>query len=428
MANIKTITSKLLKSLVIAGGFFGILSGSVAAQQMFLGIEILVNDHPITSYDIEKRLRFVIARSGGVSSEAALAQMREQVIESMIDEALQVQEAREAFDYILSDAELEDYFARQAYGFQMTSEQFEQTLLQVGSSKKAILDQMRAETVWADITGGRLGQLLSVSEEEVNAVIHKMRENKGLFEFRLSEIEILVANSSQEESAKAAADRLVTQIRDGANFGDIARQLSSSPTSTSGGSMGWISETDFDDDLREQLKNMTVGTISEPIRSTAGYQILSLNDRRQILTKDVLDTQLLIYQLVLTEADQADEKKTKKFNDALKNADNYTCDTLTDLVALSGSPENQMQLGFIPVRELSASTKLDMLKFQVNDHTELLSLDSALRMFFICDRKEAEVQEPDYDTISASIENKRLQQMSRRWLRDLRRAAIIEKR
>jgi len=428
MANMKTITSTLLKTLVIAGGFLGIFSHSAAAQQEFLGIEVLVNDNPITTYDIEMRLRYVIARSGGVNTEAELLQMREQVIDSMIDEALQVQEAKEEFDYILSDEAMEDYFARQAYAFQMTPEQFEQTLIRIGSSKKAIVDQMRAETVWTDITNGRLGQLLSVSEEEVNAVIKKMKENKGLFEFRLSEIELLVANSSQEESIKAAADRLVKQIREGAVFADVARQLSASPTSASGGSMGWISETDFDDDLRAQLKNMTVGTITAPIRSTAGYQILSLNDRRQILTKDVLDTQLSINQLILTDEDKADEKKAKKFYDAIKNADDYTCDTLTNLAILSGSPESQMQLGFIPARELLASTKIDMTNFQVNDRTDMINVDGADRMFFVCDRREAEVREPDYDAISTSIENQRLQQMSRRWLRDLRRAAIIEKR
>ena len=56
------------------------------AQQKLNSVEVLVNDIPISTHDINQRLRLVIAISGGVNSEEEFSRVREQVIQAMIDE------------------------------------------------------------------------------------------------------------------------------------------------------------------------------------------------------------------------------------------------------------------------------------------------------------------------------------------------------
>ena len=84
-----------------------------AAQQALNSVEVLVNDEPITSFDIDQRLRLVIAISGGIRTEEEFLRVREQVIRSMVDEKLEIQEAKQ-FELEISDAELESYFARRS--------------------------------------------------------------------------------------------------------------------------------------------------------------------------------------------------------------------------------------------------------------------------------------------------------------------------
>ena len=420
---------KSFKFFVILSCFLGInVSSKAIAQESLLSIEVLVNDEPITTYDVEKRLRFVIARAGGVNSQEEFDQLRQQVVESMISEILQVQEAKNRFEYEMSDQEIEPLFQRQAMSFGMTIEQFEATLQEIGSNKSTIIQQMRAEFVWADITRGRLGDLVSVSDEEVEAIINERREHKGLFEYNISEIELLVTDATQEATIKAGAENLVNQIRKGAAFAEIARQLSASPTASSGGARGWVLESSLSDKQRDILQNMKVGAVSDPIRSPGGYLILSLDDRRRVLTADKMDNQFTLAQVFLPIEDTTDEAKATQFRNALKKAGDYTCDNVDELWNLAGVVPPQNQRPIFRARDILLSTKEDISVFEVGQHTPMYEMEDGWRMLFVCDIQEAKVQEPDFEEVLERLEEQRLQKMSRRWLRDLRRAAIIDMR
>lgn len=424
--NARKIVGTTIATFFLVAG----LTTASQAQQDIMGIEIMVNDDPISSYDIDMRLRLVIAASGGVSTQEELDKVREQVRTAMIDELLQLQEAKNNFDFTIPDSDMESFFVRRAQSMGQTPEQLELALEEIGSSKKTMINQMRAETVWGDLVSGRLGDFVTVTDEEVETIIQRMRDNKGKFEFRLNEIEMLVDNSSQDASVKAAAERLIEQMKGNeARFADVARQLSASPTSATGGDIGWISEADITEELRDLLLEVGIGNITPPVKTPGGYRILLIQDRRKILSVDPLDTQVFLQQFMLRKprSDNADDRK--KFMDAAltlgKGA--LKCEDMLKMVPDFGA-EPSTNIGAVRYRDLPSNVREPVEKSEIGIPSDVIDMEDGLHVIVVCDREIPEIQEPDFDVIYGQIENQRLAMMGRRYLRDLRRDAIIDRR
>jgi len=408
--------------------FFLTITIAVHAQQAINSIEVLVNDEPISSFDINQRLRLVIAISGGVRSEEEFLKVREQVISSMVDERLQLQEAS-TVDLVIDDAQLDNFFARRAQGVGQTPDQFEQALTSIGSSKTSMTNQMEAEFAWSQLVEGRLGPFVSVSEEEVDARIQKIFSNRGKFEYRLAEITLDVSSPEQEASVKANAEQLAERIRAGSAFNEIAQQLSSSPTAAVGGDLGWSTLDDLSGAYALAVNTVKVGDVTDPIQTPGGFVIITVIDRRRVLVADPLDTQVALRQLHLTPALLDNTEAVTKYKNAVENLHNRTlnCDSLEATQANAGA-DGRLDIGVIRLRDLQGEARSAIENLEVNKATPLLTMEDGMRVLVVCGRQEPQVQEPDFDLISQQLEQQRLSMMGRRYLRDLRRDAIVDYR
>lgn len=423
---------KKAKNLVHKSLFGGVLSVAMAmtvsAQQPINSIEVLVNDEPISSFDINQRLRLVIAVSGGVRSEQEFLKVREQVIRSMVDERLQLQESA-TVDLVIDEAQLNQFFDRRAQGVGQTPEQFEQALAGIGSSKASMLKQMEAEIAWSQLVEGRLGPFVAVSEEEVEARIQKIFDNRGKFEYRLAEITLDVDSVEQEASVQANADQLAERIRTGSTFSDIAQQLSSSPTAAVGGDLGWSTIDDLSGPYALAANNVKVGDITDPIRTPGGYVLIAVVDRRRVLVADPLDTQVAMRQLLLTTEKVTDSDATTLFEETVGDLHSRTrtCEGLEAIQSAAGA-DGRLDIGAVRLRDLQGEIRSAVEGLEINQATPVLKMEDGWRVLVICGRQEPQVQEPDFDLIMQQLEQQRLSMMGRRYLRDLRRDAIVDYR
>lgn len=401
---------------------------SAGSQQTINSIEVLVNDEPISSFDINQRLRLVIAVAGGVQSEQEFLKVREQVIRSMVDERLQLQEAA-TVELEISQGQLDEFFARRAQGLGQTAEQFEQALVGIGSSKATMQAQMEAELAWSQLVQGRLGSFVSVSDEEVEAYIQRIYDNRGKFEFRLAEIVLQVDSPEQDAAVKANAEELVTRIKSGASFPEIAQQLSASPSAAVGGDIGWIVADDLEGPYSTAVSEVSVGDVASPIRTPGGYLILAVRDRRRILTADPLDAQINLRQLFLSAESAQDPETAAKFELATKDlhSRDTTCGQVEQYAEAAGA-EGQREIGVLRLRDLQGELRGAVQDLEAGKASELQKMEDGWRVLFVCDRQDPEVQEPDFDAVYNQLEQQRLSMMARRYLRDLRRDAIIDYR
>ncbi|WP_417448841.1 foldase protein PrsA [Kordiimonas sp.] len=428
MARLFEKTKLLVRNSLIGATIAAMVTGASHAQQTINSIEVLVNDEPISSFDINQRLRLVIAVAGGVESEQEFLKVREQVIRSMVDERLQLQEAK-TVELIIPESDLEQFFARRAQGLNQTPEQLEAALQGIGSSKQTMVDQMEAEIAWSQLVQGRLGSFVSVSDEEVEAYIQRIYDNRGKFEYRLAEIVLIVDSPEQEESVRANAEELVERIKKGASFPDLAQQLSASSTAAVGGDLGWVTAEDMDPNYSDAIQDLAVGDVSSPIRTPGGYVILAQRDRRRILTADPLDTQLTLLQVHLTAEQAEDSDAVAKFRAAVGDLHNQetSCGEVAQYVEAAGA-EGRAEIGNLRLRDLQPEIRNVVMDAEVDTASEVMTMDDGLRVLFVCSRTEPTVQEPQFDAVYDQMEQQRLSMMGRRYLRDLRRDAIIDYR
>ena len=76
------------------------------------------------------------------------------------------------------------------------------------------------------------------------------------------------------------ANRLVKEIRAGANIGAVDAQFSHNAIGGSGGDMGWMREGQLRPELASVIDKMAVGDVSDPIRTADAIHIVYLRQRR----------------------------------------------------------------------------------------------------------------------------------------------------
>lgn len=424
-----------LKSAAMVTTLSAVALGSVSAQQqqqsqLFNAVEVLVNDEPLSTFDINERLYLLIAISGGVKTRDEFLKMREQVIQTMTDEILQLQEAKK-YDLVIPPAQLEEYFARRAQQLGLTPQKYEEALRSIRSSKQSVLKQMESDIAWREIVSGLLGQSVSVSDDEVEATIERIKANKGKYEYRLSEIVLLVNDPSQEESVKTYAQQIVDQLRSSPDvrFPDVARNVSVSSTAAVGGDLGWIVESDLSADITDHVQKLDIGEYSDPVKVAGSYRIYALANRRRVLSIDPLDVQLQLQQLFLTTEEKKNADRVAQFTKAHEDlkGQSLSCDKMADYAKIAGVTQ-RTQIGALPLKQMSPKLRKAVQSLKVNGMSDIVMLEDGDRIFFLCDKTEPQIQEPDFDQIAGQMEEQRLAMRARRHLRDLRRDAIIDER
>lgn len=84
-----------------------------------------------------------------------------------------------------------------------------------------------------------------------------------------------------EEQAETLIRSLHGRIKAGEDFAEIARQNSDDAASVvAGGDMGWASEGGMPPDFEAQIQDLEIGTLSEPFRTSFGWHVAEVMERR----------------------------------------------------------------------------------------------------------------------------------------------------
>jgi parvulin-like peptidyl-prolyl isomerase len=83
-------------------------------------------------------------------------------------------------------------------------------------------------------------------------------------------------NVAADEAAQMRADAIRARVLAGEPFEKLAADVSDSPSRANGGLLGPIKLDDLSAELRKIIEAMKVGDVTEPLRTTRGYQILKL--------------------------------------------------------------------------------------------------------------------------------------------------------
>ncbi|MFN7173908.1 MAG: peptidylprolyl isomerase [Thermaurantiacus tibetensis] len=389
----------------------------------------IVNGDIITDTDVDQRLALVLAASEGRVSEQERDILRVQVLRNLIDEKLQIQAASEN-EVSVPEAEVEQAYARVAANFRQSPEEFARFLRQAGSSPASIKQQIRAELAWSRLLRKRIEPFVNVGEEEVAAIIRKLEESKGKDEYRVGEI-FLSATPDQLPRVLADAARMVQAIRSGASFVAYARQFSEASTAAVGGDLGWVRAEQLSPQLAEVIVKMPRGTVSDPVVVPGGVAIVALIDQRQVLAANPADAILSMKQITVALPEGTTEAKARQIAEQIQARTRTMggCGRAEAVAAELGGTvvaNDSIRLGDLPgpLQDIVA-------RLPVGGATPAFgSQRDGLRVLVLCGRDDppANAGMPSFDAIYAQITDERVNSAARRYLRDLRRDAVVDYR
>ena len=113
-------------------------------------------------------------------------------------------------------------------------------------------------------------------DHQLENVLNRMKQRKGQVEYLVSEIFLTVDQPAQEQEVRRTAQRLVDELRRGAQFPSVARQFSQTASASVGGDLGWIQETTMSDEFQKIISSMKKGDIVGPVATLGGIQILCI--------------------------------------------------------------------------------------------------------------------------------------------------------
>lgn len=388
---------------------------------------VIVNGEVITQTDIDQRLALLAIANNTPIPANEIERLRQQVLSNLIDETLQIQAAR-AEEIEITDADIDKTVERVAGNVKQTPTQMADYLKSRGSSIRSIRRQIQGEIAWRRLQSKKIESTVSVGDEEVQAVIKKLEASKGAEEYRVGEI-FLSANSTNDAEVQSNMAKIFQALQQGGSFVGYARQFSQSSSAAVGGDLGWIRPEQLPDQLASAIRQMRPGMVSAPIKVTGGYSIVAIQDVRKILTADPRSSILTLKQVSVQfpkgmTREQA-EPTVARFAQTTANIGG--CGGAEKVASEFGG--EVVESDNVKLRDLPPALQDMMLQMQIGQATRPFgSIEEGVRVLVLCGRDEVDPSAPSFDQVYAQLNEERVNLRSRRYLRDLRRDAVIDYR
>ena len=389
----------------------------------------IVNDSVITGTDVDQRVALIAAANNLESLPPdEMERLRLQVLRQIIDETLEIQAAK-VNEIAVTPAELTQGFTRVARNFNKTPDQMRDYLRSIGSSERSLKLQIEAELAWQRYLGQQVEPFVNVGEEEVQAILDRLKAQQGNTEYHLKEI-YLSATPDRLNEVAANAQSLMAQIKKGEQPFEYFTQFSEASTRAVGGDLGWVQTSALPASLAEAAQQMQIGQVAGPVQVPGGFSILYMVDQRKVLTADPRDAQLSLRQLTIqfpegTTQAQATARASQfaAATQAIKGCGDATA--VAKEIGAAVVDNDQVR-----VRDLPPQLQKIVLNMSIGEATPPFgSPTEGVRALVLCGRDDPQTgQLPDPESVQRQVEQQRVNLRAQQMLRDLRRDAIVEYR
>ncbi|MFN6934422.1 MAG: peptidylprolyl isomerase [Tsuneonella sp.] len=387
----------------------------------------VVNGQIITGTDVDQRLALIVAASKGQIAAEELQRLRTQVLRNLIDESLQIQEAR-AQEIEVQQAEVDQTYTRvAAQNFGQNPQAMDEYLTRVGSSPASLKRQILGELSWQRLLRRNVAPFINVSAEEVNEMVSRLEASRGTEEYRLGEIWV-AATPENREQVLANMNQIIQQLRQGGSFQGYARQYSESSTAAAGGDLGFVRLEMLPSELAVAARQMQVGQLVGPIANSGGFSLLALIDKKAVLMADprdaVLSLKQISYEFPAGIAEAEAQGELQKFVAGL--AQMRGCGS-ADEVATSIGAKVASSDGIV-LRTLPDAIQAMLVDLQIGQVTPPFGgIEEGVSVLMLCGRDDPQdAGAPSFDELMSQLEDDRINKRAQRYLRDLRNDAVIE--
>lgn len=401
-----------------------------AEAQNSLRIAAVVNEEVISVFDLNERLSLVVKSSKAADNPEIRKRLAPQVLRSLIDEKLKLQEAKR-LNVSVKKREIDLSLARMEKMNNLPKGGIDEFLRKNGISKPALIKQIEADVAWAKVANYAFRSTIQVSDEEVDEKLAEIKANEGQPELLVGEVFLAVDAPENESEVRALSERLIQQLKSGTSFPALAQNFSQSATSAVGGDLGWIKQGQLGGKLDDALSKIEPGQITPPIRTLDGYYILLLRDRRASpkLMK-AGETTVSLQQLFITlPPNPTPQEVSGQMQLAATMREMATsCPEMENLGKELNTPMSG-NLGKVKTSNLPANLKQVVQSLPDGKPSNPIRTKQGIIIIMVCEREGGSAPTGDErKKVKQMLEDARMDLAAQRYLRDLRRSAFVDLR
>jgi len=408
-------------------------SSFIQARELLDKVAVIVDQGVVLESEIGDLVRNVktnaLTNGQTLPSDAAL---RRQAIERLILENLQAQMA-DRMGIQVSDPQLDQTIQNIAREQKMSMPVFRQELASQGLAYDVYREQVRKELITGEVRRANVRRRVYITDQEIDTlmtIINQQGDEQA--EYKLSHILIDIPSDADEDTVSEARDRsekILELLGKGSDFARLAIAASSGAKALEGGDMGWMNINSMPTLFAEAVGNKKKDEIVGPIRSGAGFHILKVADTRgieKVEVEEVNARHILISPSIILSDSKAEQMLTE-FRAKLIEGDADFAALAKEYSEDPGSALRGGELGWNDPSIYVPEFKESLASLSKDEYSMPIRTVHGWHLIQLIDRRVDDATEKrKEDRAYQLIFNRKFQEETDEWLREMRDQAYIE--
>lgn len=354
-----------------------------------------------------------------------------QMLERLIMDRIQIQFARES-GIRVDEVQVDQTILRIAAGNKMTLQQFRQTLEKDGIVYAKFRDDIREEMTIGRLREREVDSRLVISESEVDNYLSGQNAGGNTEDYRLAHILLRSpegASPEQLQKLKQRAEQALARARQGADFAELTASFSDAPDALQGGDLGYRPLDRLPSLYAEAAAKLEKGGVSPVLRSSAGFHIIKLLDKRGKVLPPVRQTHarhiLIRVDEVVSEAEA--RRRLETVRERIVNGQDFA--ELARLYSQDGSATKGGDLGWVNAGDTVPEFERAMDALKEKEVSPVIQSPFGMHLIQVLERRTKDVSEESRRLLAKQVlRERKLDEAYQDWLRQLRDQFYVENR
>jgi peptidyl-prolyl cis-trans isomerase SurA len=263
----------------------------------------IVNDEVITLYELNGRMKDLTGLDPAemrLRDEKQYLEARRKILNSLIEDKLTLEKIRQ-LGVKVTPKQVDSAIESIKRNNGLTQEDLIEGLKKQGVTYDSYREKIKVQLERMELINFEVKSKIIIREEDIKEYYDQHRDefmSKGKVHLGIIVLKQEgLSNQGGPRSLSSQAEDILARLKGGEDFGELARKFSKGPGAEDGGDVGFFKTSQLDPKLREIIKQMSPGDISEPIVSPSGIQIVKLIESQEERLKPIEEVRDAIYQI-----------------------------------------------------------------------------------------------------------------------------------
>ena len=390
-----------------------------------IGIVAIVNDEPITIMDLSNRMQLIIVSSNLPNNSETRNKLYGQILQSLINEKLQAQEAKK-LSISITTQEVDNNIKFIEKNNNMEERTLIDTLYKNGVPKSALPSRILANITLEKLLQKVIQPKVIITDNEIENEYNNYLSNEGKYEYKLSEVIFNYTNLSKNTDIMLIAKQIRKKIIKENNFDVIAKRINENGTGKFKKDDNWRLKNNINTTTYDSIKDLKINGVSELLLLNTGVSIVKVDNKRKIIIPDlsstVEDISIIIFDLPIN------KNRTTSLLEEIRNKtiNIKSCNALLEVAKTEANMQGR-NIGKVSLKNLPKNFIEAIQNKEVNTPTTPIISEDGIYIIMVCERNAKLNQEFALkEVITTNIKNRLTNILKERYLLDLSRKSLID--